>query len=201
MWQSIISSFENLTPLLWVSQICGIIGFILICISYQFDRKRFLLISSFSFVFFALESGCALLFANLIVSSMCLIRNILMFIYFVYKKEELPKYMLFILLGVMWLGELILMGITSSFDVFDYYLPPFISTFSSFTQNSKKYYIVKLGAIIHETGFLIYYIIYQLPFSILRQAILVISALVSLIIIGVRYFKYKKVSYVETLNN
>ena len=48
MWQSIISSFENLTPLLWVSQICGIIGFILICISYQFDRKRFLLISSFS---------------------------------------------------------------------------------------------------------------------------------------------------------
>ena len=76
--------------------------------------------------------------------------------------------MLFILLGVMWLGELILMGITSSFDVFDYYLPPFISTFSSFTQNSKKYYIVKLGATIHETGFLIYYIIYQLPFSILR---------------------------------
>ena len=93
------------------------------------------------------------------------------------------------------------MWLTSSFDVFDYYLPPFISTFSSFTQNSKKFYIVKLGATIHETGFLIYYIIYQLPFSILRQAILVVSALVSLIIIGVRYFKNKKVSYVETLNN
>ena len=184
MWQSIISSFENLTPLLWVSQICGIIGFILICISYQFDRKRFLLISSFSLFFFALESGCALLFANLIVSSMCLIRNILMFIYFVYKKEELPKYMLFILLGVMWIGEFILMGITKTFNVFDYYLPPLISTFSTFTQNSKKYYIVKIGATIHETGFLIYYFIYQLPFSILRQAILVLSALISLVVIG-----------------
>ena len=200
MWQSIISSFENLTPLLWVSQICGIIGFILICISYQFDRKRFLLISSFSFVFFALESGCALLYANLIVSCICLTRNILMYIFFVYKKEELPRYMLFILLGVMWLGEFILMGITRTFNVFDYYLPPFISTFSTFTQNSKKYYIVKIGATIHETGFLIYYIIYQLPFSILRQAILVISALVSLIIIGVNYYKNKKIDIQEVEN-
>ena len=201
MWQSIISSFENLTPLLWVSQICGIIGFILICISYQFDRKRFLLISSFSLFFFALESGCALLFANLIVSSMCLIRNILMFIYFVYKKEELPKYMLFILLGVMWIGEFILMGITKTFNVFDYYLPPLISTFSTFTQNSKKYYIVKIGATIHETGFLIYYFIYQLPFSILRQAILVLSALISLVVIGIRCFRNKKVNYVKSINN
>ena len=201
MWQGIISSFENLTPLLWVSQICGIIGFILICISYQFDRKRFLLISSFSFVFFALESGCALLYANLIVSSICLIRNILMFIFFVYKKEELPKYILLILLGVMWIGEFILMGITRTFNVFDYYLPPLISTFSTFTQNSKKYYIVKIGATIHETGFLIYYIIYQLPFSILRQAILVISALVSLVVIGIRFFRNKKVNYVESTNN
>lgn len=201
MWQSIISSFENLTPLLWVSQICGIVGFILICISYQFDRKRFLLISSFSLFFFALESGCALLFANLIASSVCLIRNILMFFYFVYKKEELPKYMLFILLGVMWISEFILMGITRTFNVFDYYLPPLISTFSTFTQNSKKYYIVKIGATIHETGFLIYYIIYQLPFSILRQAILVISALVSLVVIGIRCFRNKKVNYVESVNN
>ena len=201
MWQSIISSFENLTPLLWVSQICGIIGFILICISYQFDRKRFLLISSFSFVFFALESGCALLYANLIVSSICLIRNILMFIFFVYKKEELPKYMLFILLGVMWIGEFILMGITRTFNIFDYCLPPLISTFSTFTQNSKKYYIVKIGATIHETGFLIYYIIYQLPFSILRQAILVISALVSLVVIFIKYVKNRKVIGTDTIIN
>ena len=123
-----------------------------------------------------------------------------MFIFFVYRKEELPKYILFILLGVMWIGEFILMGATKTFNVFDYYLPPLISTFSTFTQNSKKYYIVKIGATIHEAGFLIYYIIYQLPFSILRQAILVISALVSLVIIVIKYIKNRKMN-VESINN
>ena len=135
-----------------------------------------------------------------LVSIWFIVSGIITLVISLFTNNIIIQIAVFILLGVMWLGELILMGLTSSFDVFDYYLPPFISTFSSFTQNSKKYYIVKLGATIHETGFLIYYIIYQLPFSILRQAILVISALVSLVIIGVNYYKHKKIDIQEVEN-
>lgn len=98
------------------------------------------------------------------------------------KNKELPKKILFSLLFIMWVSEIIYMAISKTFFVLDNYLPPVIVTMSTFTQNSKNEYIVKIGVTLHETGFLIYYLIYKLPISIFRQVVLVVSSLIGIII-------------------
>ena len=98
------------------------------------------------------------------------------------KNKELPKKILFSLLLIMWISEIIYMAISKTFFVLDNYLPPVIVTMSTFTQNSKNEYIVKIGVTLHETGFLIYYLIYKLPISIFRQVVLVVSSLIGIII-------------------
>ncbi len=196
MIDEIIKSFTDLTPMLWVSQIAGLIGLITIGIAYLFDKKRFLLIGTISFVFFIIEQAFALLYSNLIVSSVCFIRNILMVIMLYKYNKELSKYLIIALLVVMWSGVLIYMGISNTFGVWDNYLPPAIVTMSTITQNSKNEYVVKGGSTLHETGFLIYYLVYRLPLSVLRQGILVIAAL-----IGIGILVYKSVKNKKNIEN
>lgn len=189
MWDIIRSSFEDLTVNLWISQIAGLIGLIVIGISYLFKKKEFIAIATISFIFFILEQAFAALYSNLIVSSTCFIRNLLM-IYFLYKKhKELPKGIVFGLLGVMWISILIYLGFSNEFSKWDNYLPPLIVTMSTITQNNKKEIVVKIGALLHEGGFLAYYLVYHLPLSILRQFILVIACFIGLVLIIVQMMK------------
>lgn len=178
----ILTNLFNLTKELWISQISGLIGLIVIGISYLFPKKKFLAIATISFVFFIIEQFFARVYSNLIVSSVCFLRNLLMTIFMLKKNKELPKKILFSLLLIMWISEIIYMAISKTFFVLDNYLPPVIVTMSTFTQNSKNEYIVKIGVTLHETGFLIYYLIYKLPISIFRQVVLVVSSLIGIII-------------------
>lgn len=198
MLEAIKSSFQDLTPILWVSQICGLIGLIIICISYLFKKKTFLIIATFSFIFFILEQVFAYLWSNLIVSSVCFIRNILMVYFLCKKNKELPKYMVFGLIGLMWVLIILYLAYSSSFDKWDNYLPPLIVTMSTITQNNKKELVVKIGALLHESGFLVYYMVYRLPFSILRQGILVFACLVGITILIVNMIKSKNKNDLNT---
>lgn len=200
----IIDSFKDLSPLGWASQICGLIGLIIIFISYIFKKREFIVIASISFIFFILEQAFAFLYSNLIVSSVCFIRNILMVIFLFKSNKELPKWLIYSLIGLMWLLIIIYMAITNSFNVFDNYLPPIIVTMSTMTQNFKNEFIVKIGALLHESGFLLYYLImnaktHELPLSIFRQVILVIATIIGLIILIVLYIKKYK-SQKEDIN-
>ena len=189
MWDIIKSSFEDLTVNLWISQIAGLIGLIVIGISYLFKKKKFILIATISFIFFILEQAFAALYSNLIVSSTCFIRNLLM-VYFLFKRQkELPKGIVFGLLGVMWISILIYLGFSNTFSKWDNYLPPLLVTMSTITQNNKKEIVVKIGALLHEGGFFAYYFVYHLPLSILRQIILVIACFIGLVIIIVQMIK------------
>jgi len=189
MWDIIRSSFEDLTVNLWISQIAGLIGLIVIGISYLFKKKKFIAIATISFIFFILEQAFAALYSNLIVSSTCFIRNSLM-VYFLFKKnKELPKGIVFGLLGVMWISILIYLGFSNTFSKWDNYLPPLLVTMSTITQNNKKEIVVKIGSLFHEGGFLAYYFVYHLPLSILRQIILVIACFIGLVIIIVQMMK------------
>ena len=183
----IIDSFKDLTIPLWISQISGFIGLIIIFISYLFKKKKFLMIATTSFIFFIIEQAFALLYSNLIVSSICFIRNIIMLVYLLKKNKELPRYIVYSLIGVMWIGIIIYMAITNTFNVFDNYLPPLIVTMSTITQNFKNEFVVKIGALFHESGFLVYYLIYHLPLSIFRQIVLVIATLIGLILLIIHY--------------
>ena len=187
-----IESFKNLTPILWVSQIAGLIGLLIVGVAYLFEKRRFLAISTIAVLFFIVEQSCALLYSNLIVTTSCLIRNILMYVFLVKSNKEVPLYILGLLLVLMWAGIITYLAISQTFDQWDNYLPPAIVTMSTFTQNNKNEYVVKIGSAAHETGFLIYYIIYMLPVSILREAILIIAALVGLALIIIKNIKKKK---------
>lgn len=189
MWDIIRNSFEDLTVNLWISQIAGLIGLIVIGISYLFKKKEFIAIATISFIFFIIEQAFAALYSNLIVSSTCFIRNLLMVYFLFKKKKELPKEIVFGLLGVMWISILIYLGFSNTFSKWDNYLPPLIVTMSTITQNNKKEIVVKIGALLHEGGFLAYYLVYHLPLSILRQIILVVACFIGLVLIIVQMIK------------
>ena len=111
-------------------------------------------------------------------------------VYFLFKKKkELPKGIVFGLLGVMWVSILIYLGFSNTFSKWDNYLPPVIVTMSTITQNNKKEIVVKIGALLHEGGFLAYYLVYHLPLSILRQIILVVACFIGLVLIIVQMIK------------
>ena len=189
MWDIIRRSFEDLTVNLWISQIAGLIGLIVIGISYLFKKKKFIAIATISFIFFIIEQAFAALYSNLIVSSTCFIRNLLMVYFLFKKKKELPKGIVFGLLGVMWVSILIYLGFSNTFSKWDNYLPPVIVTMSTITQNNKKEIVVKIGALLQEGGFLAYYLVYHLPLSILRQIILVVTCFIGLVLILVQMIK------------
>lgn len=197
MFKEIFESFQNLTPILWVSQIAGLLGLITIGIAYLFEKKRFLAIATLAFVFFVIEQVCAELYSNLIVSSVCLVRNLVMFILLAKFNKELPKYMVVAFIAIMWIGVILYMAVSHTFDQWDNYLPPAIVTMSGITQNNKNEYVVKVGATLHETGFLVYYLVYMLPVSIFRQVILIVAAIIGLIILINKNVNKKKDDEIE----
>lgn len=197
MIDEIIKSFTDLTPILWVSQIAGLLGLITIGIAYLFDKKRFLAIATIAFVFFITEQVLAALYSNLIVSATCLIRNLLMFIMMSKYNKELSKYIVVALIVLMWSGVIIYMAVSNTFGVWDNYLPPAIVTMSTITQNNKNEYVVKVGSTLHESGFLVYYLVYRLPFSIFRQVVLIIAALIGMGILIYKNVKKNKAQNID----
>ena len=197
MIDEIIKSFTDLTPILWVSQIAGLLGLITIGIAYLFDKKRFLAIATIAFVFFIIEQVLAALYSNLIVSATCLIRNLLMFIMMSKYNKELSKYIVVALIVLMWSGVIIYMAVSNTFGVWDNYLPPAIVTMSTITQNNKNEYVVKVGSTLHESGFLVYYLVYRLPFSIFRQVVLIIAALIGMGILIYKNVKKNKAQNID----
>ena len=192
MIQEFLDSFNNLTPILWASQICGLVGLVFIFVSYQFKKKTYFILASISMLFFFLEQALAGLFANTIVTTGALIRNVVLAIYVCKGKEKSPDWFIYILIGLVWISEFILFIINNSIGVWDNYLPPILWSIATITSNNKNYYVLKLGMLVHEIGFLVYYAIYGLPFSVMRQAILAASIIVSLIVMIIRKISQKK---------
>jgi len=193
MFEQIIEMFRNLTPILWVSQITGIIGFIIILISYQFDKKKYILISTLGLVFLLAEQVIALLIANSISLFINIWRNILMFYFLEKKNKELPNYMILILLGLNWTTTLIYIhSIHAALEIFNY-LPIIATTIQTIGQNSKNYYVVKLTILIGEACYIAYFALAGLPFSMFRELVLTGSAIISLVVLFIKDLKNKKV--------
>lgn len=86
------------------------------------------------------------------------------------------------------------MILTHGFGQITSYFTPVTATILTLLQNNKNYYIVKLGNLIQESGALALFIICGLPFSILRQIILVSSIIISVIIMLIRDSKKNKIA-------
>jgi len=200
----IVNSFKDLTPLLWVSQIAGLIGLILVCISYQFDKKKYLAISVIAFSFFVIEQVFAVLVVNVVVTVAGLLRNLLIGLYLKRRQEKtVPQWQVWSLVGMMWVAVFIAMGIMTlvtdknEFANWTNYLPLVLVSAFSVLINNKNYYLCKLGAFIQEGGFFLYYTIFRLPVSAMRQAILTISVIVSVVLMIIKDIKRNKEISVE----
>jgi len=194
MINEIIIMFQNLTPILWVSQICGLIGFLIIGISYQLNRKNFLLFCSISCFFFVLEQIFAGLYENAITSALSGIRNIIILLYLVKKNRQMPNIFthVFVLISFVFaLVSFIRKGYKAEL-IIECFLPFVIYAIGTYSVNLKNYLLLKVGMFFNEGGYLIYYIIYHLPFSILRQVVLTSSVLISIIVYLIKLYKSKK---------
>lgn len=193
MFQEFIDFFTQPSPVLWVSQICGLLGFFIITVSYQFKKSSFLLVSGISYILFALESGIAGLFSNAIVSAMSFVRNMVMLYFLTRKKREMPACGAIVIVAIIWIAEILLFAADSSVrGDWGNYLPPVLVTLYTFAANHKNYYVLKAGAFLLETGFLVFFLLNGLPFSVLRQAVLVLSVLVSVCRMAAKDIKQKR---------
>lgn len=181
MFDSIISSFQNLTPLLWASQICSIFGLIFLAISYQFKREKFYLIAGIASIFYMGENAFAGLYATAIVCAISFFKFILTYIWVKKGQDKLPDSWVYISLIIMALVIVVYMAITKTFNNWENYVPLVLTVIYSIMMNNKNYYIVKGGALVNEAGFLIFYIIEGLPVSIIREIILNTALIISVI--------------------
>lgn len=182
MFDEFIEFFTQPSPILWVSQICGILGFLIITVSYQFQKGKFLVVSGISYLFFLAESGFAGLYANFIVSLFSFVRNLVMIFFFFRKKKEMPLWVTLLLLATLWASELTFFAFHPEIGGrWENYLPLLLNTAYTLSAIHHNYYVLKGGAFVHETGYLVFFAVNGLPFSSLRQLILVLSILVSVV--------------------
>ena len=90
---NLIQSFGNLDVFGWIGQMAGIMAFITLTIFYQFERRKFLLYTIISYVFFGIESACALLSPNVLNDVMAIVRNIIMIYGRLFTVEVTPSFM------------------------------------------------------------------------------------------------------------
>jgi len=195
MIEYIANQFANLTPILWVSQICGYIAFILYGISSLLNKKKFLILSLFFFVFFLLEQLLAGLYGGIITNVISLIRSIILLVYLVKNKGQIPHYLNIIFVSIMWVTTIVSFIVFPGMysDAFNAFLPTVLATTFTFTQNAKNYMIARIGMLVNEIGFLAYFFVNNLPLSWIRELILLV-----LILIGI--FKEAKNKTLEKKN-
>lgn len=195
LFEAIKTMFEGLSIWGWIGQISGLIGFIIILVSFQCKKKTYCLLAGLSMFLFIIESTASVAsMANFSVCVMTLIRNLWMYVRLKTGKGEFDKKFIWILLGLMWIGQIIYMSVTNSFLELTSYFTPVTATILTILQNNKNYYVVKLGILIQESGALALFIICGFPFSIFRQIILVSSVIFSIIVLIIKDIRLRKKS-------
>lgn len=193
--KSIKQMFEGLNTWGWIGQISSLVAFIIILISFQCNKKNYCLLAGISMILFLIEATTSITsMANFMVCLISLIRNLWMYIRLKKGYGELTKGAVWGLLAVLWIGQIAYMILTHGFGQITSYFTPVTATILTLLQNNKNYYIVKLGNLIQESGALALFIICGLPFSILRQIILVSSIIISVIIMLIRDSKKNKIA-------
>ncbi len=199
---SIKDMFVGLSTWGWVGQIAGLVGFVIIFLSFQLSKKNYCLLAGIAMILFLIESTTSVTsMANFTVCLMSLIRNIWMYIKLKKGKGELTKVEVYSLIIFLWVGQLVYMTSTHTFNQLTSYFTPVTTTILTFLQNNKNYYIVKLGNLMQEGGALALYIISKMPFSIFREIILLTSICVSIVVMFVKSKHNKKIEKVEVINN
>ena len=156
---SILNMFKGLNTWGWVGQICGLIGFFMMIIAFQCNKKNYCLIAGSAMFLFIIESTASIsAMANFMVCLVSLIRNLGMYFSLKKNNKELSRETVVFLLIFMWIGQIIYMTVTKGFLELSSYFTVVTATILTILQNNKNYYVVKLGNLIQEVGALALFI-------------------------------------------
>ena len=172
-----------------LSQVAGLVGFILIGIAYQQKKLPFLILSGVAYIVFMGESffllGESDTLSNVLGNATSFLRNLLMIFVLVKYNKELPSWASIPFLALYWVGFLLPLFTGAVDSLADYawyaYLPPIVTTVYSITAFNKNYYVLKGGALFLESVFMFYHPLTGAYVGGIRQAVLVISIIVSII--------------------
>ena len=183
------------TSVNWLAQLFDIIGFIIIAVAYQQKKKAFIIVSCVAYFFFVFESLSILLidhvntYANIIVTGAGIVRNVIMLLYAVKKDKEMPMWIAIVMLVATW-GLNILF-----FDEWFTYIPCVALTICTLTAVQKNYYILKVGAMINESAFIVYNFAVGGYAGVIREIILVLIIAYSMFAMAVKEGKIKLPSF------
>ena len=183
------------TSINWLAQLFDIVGFLIFVVAYQQKKNTFILVSILAYICFILESVSILVidnvntFANIIGTASGIVRNVIMIIYAVKRNKEMPMWIAIALLVVTW-------GLNIPFfDSWYTYIPCVALTICTLTAVQKNYYILKVGAMINESAFIIYNFAVGGYAGVIREIILVLVIAYSMFAMAVKEEKIKLPSF------
>lgn len=160
------------------AQICGLIGLVIILVSYQQKKLTFLWVQLIGYVFCLAESALCFGWTNVVITFTAMMRNVLMLLFLVKRGKELPLAFTLLLLAAMW-GGCVPFFVTA-FRWYDL-LPPTLITLSTLCAISSNYYVLKAGALTQEYCFIAYQASIGAYIGVVRQVVLGTGVLISII--------------------
>ena len=175
----------------WVAQVLDLAGaFILLFAYIQPKKLKFLSISIFAYFFFVAESAVITFsapdsprYADIIISSVAAIRNVIMIFYLKKKNTEMPLWFALVLLGLTWAANIpfFIPGLFIEELKWYFFMPCIFLTIFNLAAIQKNFYILKVAAILLEGSYILYNFITGAYIGAIREIIIVISIIVSIV--------------------
>lgn len=165
------------------AQICGLLGLIIILIAYQFKKRKLIAVQFIGYVFCLAEALFVSAWIGAVITAWAMIRNILIFFFLSKYQKELPGWITITLVIAIWLSCLpfYLTGFAANW--YDFF-PPILITIATVCAANKNFYIFKIGAITHESGYIVYHLCTGAYIGVVRQIIISIGVLISMYIMS-----------------
>lgn len=162
------------------AQICGLVGLVIILAAFQMKKRRLIVFQLIGYVFCLAEALFVGGWIGAVVTLCAMVRNVLMIIYRSRYDRELPGWITAMVVAAMWLGSLpfYIAGVAGAW--YDYF-PPALVSLSTVCAVNKNFYVLKAGAFVHETGFIVYHASVGAYIGIIRQIILAVGIAVSVV--------------------
>lgn len=185
----------------WVAQVLDLVGaFILLFAYIQSKKLKFLSISIFAYFFFAAESVVITFsapdsprYADIIISSVAAIRNVIMIFYLKKKNTEMPLWFALVLLGLTWAANIpfFIPGLFIEELKWYFFMPCVFLTIFNLAAIQKNFYILKIAAILLEGSYILYNFITGAYIGAIREIVIVISIIISIISMIIKEKKEK----------
>lgn len=162
------------------AQICGLIGLVIIVAAYQMNKRKLVIWQLAGYVFCLAEALFVLGWIGVVVTAGAMVRNVFM-IYYRYRHDsEVPQWVTTAMVALIWAGciPFYITGIAGAW--FDYF-PPVLLTVSTVCAVNKNFYVLKAGAFVHESGYIVYHLSVGAYLGIVRQIVLSAGVVISVV--------------------